>query len=83
MALRINPHFVKYISENLIVFVSGCNVILYNFETKEQIFIPRKTTQRSITYLSVGHLKPLKSTESNSIFTSKSKNRSSFFNVSF
>ena len=82
MALRINPHFVKYISENLIVFVSGCNVILYNFETKEQIFIPRKTTQRSITYLSVGHLKPLKSTESNSIFTSKSKNRSSFFNVS-
>ena len=39
------------------MFVSGCNIILYNLETKEQNFIPRKTTQRRITYLSVGYTK--------------------------
>ena len=57
MALRINPNFVQYVSENIIVFVSGCNIIFYNLETKEQNFIPRKTTQRRITHLSVGNIK--------------------------
>ena len=57
LALRINPNFVQYVSENIIVFVSGCNIILYSLETKEQKFIPRKSTQRRITYLSVGHMK--------------------------
>ena len=57
LSLRINPNFVQYVSENTIVFISGCNIIFYNLETKEQIFIPRKTTQRRITYLSVGYSK--------------------------
>ena len=54
---------MQYITENIIVFVSGCNIIFYNFETKEQKFIQRKTTQHRITYLSVGHIKSQKFNE--------------------
>ena len=63
LALRINQNFVQYIAENIIVLVSGCNIIFYNFETKEQKFIQRKTSQRRITYLSVGHIRSQKSSE--------------------
>ena len=31
LALRMNPNFVQYITENIIVLVSGCNIIFYNF----------------------------------------------------
>ena len=61
--MRINPNFVQYVSENVIVFVSGCNIILYNLETKEQKFIPTKSTQRFITYLSLGNMKTQKPNE--------------------
>ena len=74
----MNPNFVQYITENIIVLVSGCNIIFYNFETKEQKFIQRKTAQRRITYLSVGHIKsqPQKFNETFTI-TSKLKLRNS------
>ena len=77
----MNPNFVQYITENIIVLVSGCNIIFYNFETKEQKFIQRKTAQRRITYLSVGHIKsqPQKFNETFTI-TSKLKLRNSLYN---
>ena len=80
MALRINPNFVQYISENNIVFVSGCNIILYNLETKEQKLIQRKTEQRRITYLSIGHAKSQKFNET-FFQNTKSKLNFSFHNT--
>ena len=71
---------MKYISENLIVFVSGCNIIFYNFETKEQKFIQRKTYQRRVTYLSIGHTKSQKYNET--LLNEKSKLFSSLYNTS-
>ena len=72
---------MQYITENIIVFVSGCNIIFYNFETKEQKFIQRKTTQHRITYLSVGHIKSQKFNETYPL-NNKSKLHSSIYNNS-
>ena len=55
--LRINPNIVQYVTESIIVFFSGCNVILYDFNTKEQKFLLRRNKQRMITFLSVGNSK--------------------------
>ena len=52
------------------MFVSGCNIVCYNLKTKEQYFIPRKTTQRRITHLSVGNSK---SSHSNDTFYNNTK----------
>ena len=64
----------------MIVFFSGCNIIFYNFETKEQKFIQRKTSQRRITYLSIGHTKSQKYNET--LLNDKSKLFSSLYNTS-
>ena len=52
--LRINPNFIHYLTDSFIVFVSGNNLVIYDFETKEQKFLMRKNNQRKITYLNVG-----------------------------
>ena len=36
------------------MFVSGCNVVLYNLKTKEQQFLIRKNNRRAVTHISVG-----------------------------
>ena len=36
------------------MFVSGCNVVLYNLKTKEQQFLIRKNNRRAVTHVSVG-----------------------------
>ena len=48
---------MQYVTESMIVFFSGCNVILYDFNTKEQKFLLRRNKQRIITFLSVGDSK--------------------------
>ena len=53
-SLRINPNFIHYLTDSFIVFVSGNNLVIYDFETKEQKFLMRKNNQRKITYLNVG-----------------------------
>ena len=58
MALQINPNFVQYVTDSIIVFISGCNVILYDINKKKQKFLMKKNNQRRITFLSVGSLKP-------------------------
>ena len=58
VALQINPNFVQYVTDSIIVFISGCNVILYDFNTKKQKFLMKKTNHRRITFLSVGSMKP-------------------------
>ena len=55
--LRINPNIVQYVTESIIIFFSGCNVILYDFNTKEQKFLLRRNKQRIITFLNVGNSK--------------------------
>ena len=70
---------MQYINENIIVLVSGCNIIFYNFQTKEQKFIQRKTAQRRITYLSVGHIKSQKNNEG-LMSTTKFKFRNTIYN---
>ena len=57
MALQINPNFVQYVTDSIIVFISGCNVILYDINKKKQKFLMKKNNQRRITFLSVGALK--------------------------
>ena len=57
IALQINPNFVQYVTDSIIVFISGCNVIIYNIETKKQKFLLKKNNQRRITFLSVGTIK--------------------------
>ena len=57
MGIKIVPDYINYVTENYIVFVSGCNVVLYNLKTKEQQFLIRKNNRRSVTHLSVGTLK--------------------------
>ena len=54
MGIKIVPDYINYVTENYIVFVSGCNVVLYNLKTKEQQFLIRKNNRRSVTHLSVG-----------------------------
>ena len=80
MALRINPNFVHFINEKIILFVSGCNIVFYNLETKEQKFIQKNNSQRRITYLSIGEVKPEKNVFSFSKTTVKFQKRSSIFN---
>ena len=58
IALQINPNFVQYVTESIIVFISGCNLILYDFNTRKQKFLMKKTNHRRITFLSVGSIKP-------------------------
>ena len=79
MALRINPNFVHFIAEKIILFVSGCNIVFYNLETKEQKFIQKNNSQRRITYLSMGQVK-LDKNYSFSKTTIKFQKRSSIFN---
>ena len=55
--MRINPSIIHYVTESIIVFVSGCNVILYDFNTKEQKFLLRGSKQSIITSVSVGNSK--------------------------
>ena len=57
MALEINPNFVQYVTDSIIVFISGCNLILYDFNSKIQKFLLKKNTHRRITFLSVGSIK--------------------------
>ena len=57
MALEINPNFVQYVTDSIIVFISGCNLILYNLNSKTQKFLLKKNTHRHITFLSVGSIK--------------------------
>ena len=57
MALQINPNFVQYVTDSIIVFISGCNIILYDLNIKKQIFLMKKNTHRRITFLSVGSMK--------------------------
>ena len=54
ISLKINPNFVQYVTDELIVFTSGCNIILYDLITKKQKFLLKKNDQRHITFLSVG-----------------------------
>ena len=54
MAIKITPDYINYVIENYIVFVSGCNVVLYNLKTKEQQFLIRKNNRRTVTHISVG-----------------------------
>ena len=53
-SLRINPNFVHYIFENYIVFVSGCNLVIYDCQKKAQRFLMRRHNHLKITYLSTG-----------------------------
>ena len=55
--MQINPNFVQYVTDSIIVFTSGCNLILYDFNTKKQKFLMKKETHRRITFLSVGLIK--------------------------
>ena len=57
MGIKIIPDFIKFVNEKHIVFVSGCNVVLYNLETKEQQFLIRKNNRRIVTHVSVGTFK--------------------------
>ena len=57
ITLKINPNFVQYVTDELIVFTSGCNIILYDLSEKKQKFILKKNDQRYITFLSVGTIK--------------------------
>ena len=59
MALQINPNFVQYVTDSIIVFVSGCNLILYDLNVKKQNFLIKNNTHRRITFLSVGSMKSL------------------------
>ena len=56
ISLRINPHFIQYIHENYIVFVSGCNLVIYDCQIKAQRFLMRKHNALTITYLSIGSI---------------------------
>ena len=58
LTLKINPLFIKYITDKILVFVSGCNIVLYDFRTKAQKFLFRKNKLHRITYLSIGSVKP-------------------------
>ena len=55
-SLRINPNFVHYLYENYIVFVSGCNLVIYDCKAKTQKFLMRKHNQFKITSLSIGYV---------------------------
>ena len=57
ISLKINPKFVQYVSDNIIIFISGCNIIMYDLSTQKQKFILKKNDQRRITFLSVGTIK--------------------------
>ena len=57
MALQLNPNFVQYLTDSIIVFVSGCNLILYDLNSKKQNFLIKNNTHRRITFLSVGSIK--------------------------
>ena len=57
IGIKIIPDYINYVNENYIVFVSGCNVVLYNLKTKEQQFLIRKNNRRAITHISVGRSK--------------------------
>ena len=57
MGIKIVPDYINFVKENYIVFVSGCNVILYNLKTKEQQFLIRKNNRRRVTHVSVGTVK--------------------------
>jgi len=43
-SLKINPKFVQYVTDDLIVFISGCNLILYDLSLRKQKFLIKKTT---------------------------------------
>ena len=45
---------MQYITDSIIIFISGSNLILYDFETKRQKFIIKKNNQLRITFLSIG-----------------------------
>ena len=57
MGFNISPDYITYVSEDTIIFVCGCNVVLYNFNTKKQTFLIRKNNHRQITHISVGKAK--------------------------
>ena len=58
ISLKINPKFVQYVTDDLIVFISGCNLILYDLSLRKQKFLLKKNEHRRITFLSVGNTKP-------------------------
>ena len=84
MALQINPNFVQYVTDSIIVFISGCNIILYDLNIKKQIFLIKKNTHRRITFLSVGYMKTqqpgvdLKSSQKYSVIGQKKENTDIF-----
>ena len=65
MGIKITPDYINFVTENYIVFVSGCNVVLYNLKTKEQQFLIRKNTLRTVTHISVGTFKVSQNRSSN------------------
>ena len=58
ISLKINPKFVQYITDDIIVFISGCNIIIYDLSLRKQKFILKKNDKRRITFLSIGTTKP-------------------------
>jgi len=70
VGIRIFPDYINFVTENYIVFVSGCNVVLYNLITKEQQFLLRKSSRKTITHLSVGSTKI---SQNNHIFDTNDK----------
>ena len=78
-SLRFNPNLVQFITDSIIVFISGCNVILYDFTTKSQKFLYRKVGHRYITSLSVGTYKSQKNKFETNLFNNiKYKTQTSF-----
>ena len=69
--MNISPDNINFFSENLIVFVSGSNVILYNFETREQQFLLTKSPRRTVTHVSVGTIRNTTNNISNNIQNQK------------
>ena len=69
---------VQYVTESKIVFVSGCNVILYDFNTKQQKFLLRQNKQRIITSLSVGNSKSLQNKFDLTLTTRKAFTQTNF-----
>ena len=65
MGIKIIPDFINFVKENYIVFVSGCNVVLYNLKTKEQQFLIRKNNRRRVTHVSVGTVKVVQNNKQN------------------
>ena len=49
---------MQYVTDDLIVFISGCNLILYDLSLRKQKFLLKKNEHRRITFLSVGNTKP-------------------------